>query len=86
MVERCDCFPHSFTALHRIFARILLTPKIRTLIFRVRLNRKLKDLTVRFRRSRLLNRFRDPELTGKFKNFAMQRIRRKSLTAITALR
>jgi len=32
------------------------------------------------------NRFRDPELTGKFKDFAIRCKRRKSLTAITALR
>jgi len=36
--------------------------------------------------SRLLNGIRDPEWTGKFKGFAIQRKRRKSLTAITALR
>ena len=56
-----DSFPQPSTGLHRVSARILLTPHTGTLIFRVRLNRKLRELNGSNQTSRFLNRFRDSE-------------------------
>lgn len=77
-------FPQSFTFLHRLFPRFPLTPNSFKFILRTRLNRKHKVFTVRFRPRDFLTVVAILIGTGKFKGFAVQPKRNKSLTAIAA--
>lgn len=74
-------FPQPSTDLHRHSLRILLTPRRAAFILRRRLNRKLRNLMVRFSSHEFLTVFEALDVTGELKDFTTG-LRSRRLTAI----